>query len=212
MSRLFLVDFDGTITLEDTCIAMVRAFARGDWARLNRLWEQKELDTVEVARQTLAMFQASRDDLDQLLAQMSVDPDFVPFYDTVLARGDELLILSDGYDYSIRSILQRIGRPTIPFYANELRVDAAGFTMDCGRPSLDCQLCGTCKKEICLELHREGWETVYIGDGASDECVCATADLVFAKGSLIRYCERQGIAYRPFAGFADIQAWYRTEI
>ncbi len=43
-----------------------------------------------------------------------------------------------------------------------------------------------------------------IGDGQSDMCVAATADFVFAKGRLVEYCERNGIAHARFDRFAEL--------
>ncbi len=47
-------------------------------------------------------------------------------------------------------------------------------------------------------------EVVYIGDGYSDTCPAAKADLVFAKDVLYEYCREQGIPAVPFNSFQDI--------
>jgi len=41
-----------------------------------------------------------------------------------------------------------------------------------------------------------------IGDGKSDMCVASTADFVFAKGSLAKYCEANTIPHARFDTFA----------
>ena len=41
-----------------------------------------------------------------------------------------------------------------------------------------------------------------IGDGRSDFCAAASADLVIAKGALAVYCGKNGIAFEPFIDFA----------
>jgi 2,3-diketo-5-methylthio-1-phosphopentane phosphatase len=209
MMRQFFIDFDGTVTDVDTCYTMVKTFARGNWQELNDLWERRELDTEEVARRTFALFEGDREALDAMLDTVRMDPWFAPFAAETAKRGDRLTILSDGYDYLIQSILRREGLATIPFYANSLRVDGRSFSMRSGRPNPDCRLCGTCKKGLLQELRGVADEVVYIGDGASDQGAGVTADVLFAKDSLARYCDREGIAYHPFQSFADILAWYR---
>ncbi len=45
---------------------------------------------------------------------------------------------------------------------------------------------------------------VYIGDGRSDFCVSARADLLFAKGELADYAMARGQAFQEFTTFHDI--------
>lgn len=208
MKRVFFADFDGTVTQADTCYTMVQAFARGDWEGLNDLWEQKKLDTEEVARRTFALFDADQAALDELLAAIPLDPGFLAFARAVRARGDRLYILSDGYDYCIRSILRREGLEDIPFFSNCLEIDGRNFGMRSGRRNPDCGTCGTCKRSLMQELRGDAGQMVYIGDGASDQCAGAAADILFAKDGLARYCTQAGIVFRPFTTFFDVLGWY----
>ncbi len=66
---------------------------------------------------------------------------------------------------------------------------------------------GTCKCAIAQKLSvQSGGPVVLIGDGKSDACLAAEADVVFAKGSLIKHCESNGIAHHRFQTFADVLA------
>ena len=47
---------------------------------------------------------------------------------------------------------------------------------------------------------------VYVGDGISDRCPVRYADIVFAKHSLVSYCQRQNISYYRYRTFGDVQA------
>ena len=47
--------------------------------------------------------------------------------------------------------------------------------------------------------------TVYIGDGRSDFCVSAGADILFAKGALAEHAATRGRPYYPFVTFADVR-------
>ncbi len=46
---------------------------------------------------------------------------------------------------------------------------------------------------------------VYAGDGLSDRCAVRYADVVFAKKSLVKYCQEQNISYFEFSTFREIQ-------
>jgi 2-hydroxy-3-keto-5-methylthiopentenyl-1-phosphate phosphatase len=49
-----------------------------------------------------------------------------------------------------------------------------------------------------------GFETVLVGDGFSDRCGAREAGRVIARGDLLEWCGREGIAARPFHDFADV--------
>ena len=49
-----------------------------------------------------------------------------------------------------------------------------------------------------------------IGDGASDHCVAAQADLTFARKGLLAHCVEHGLAHVAVADFASaVTAWRR---
>jgi len=71
-----------------------------------------------------------------------------------------------------------------------------------GSPS--CRIAsGNCKCACAGRARDEQRRVLLIGDGASDFCVAAEADLVFAKHRLIEHCRAAGIPYVPVTGFAD---------
>jgi 2,3-diketo-5-methylthio-1-phosphopentane phosphatase len=202
MSRTFFVDFDGTITKVDTCNAMAEAFATPGWEVLNELWEKKQLSTEACANATFKLFHADLDDLRRLLDRVEIDDCFPAFLETCRERGDRVIVLSDGYDFNIRTIFQKHGID-LPFYANRMGYDG-GFKIECPHLNPDCGDCGTCKTRLMEELREPGGQTVYIGDGHSDTCPAGHADLVFAKGALYRYCRERGIEAQYFDSFCDI--------
>jgi 2-hydroxy-3-keto-5-methylthiopentenyl-1-phosphate phosphatase len=83
-------------------------------------------------------------------------------------------------------------------------------TMTFARPNPACCRLGNCKRLIVEEHRPPGGRVVFVGDGLSDACGTAAADLVFAKGLLARHCGENGIAYRPYKDFADVAAALTT--
>jgi 2-hydroxy-3-keto-5-methylthiopentenyl-1-phosphate phosphatase len=53
-------------------------------------------------------------------------------------------------------------------------------------------------------LRKKGQKVVYVGDGLSDKCAVREAELVFAKGDLSRFCEKEGIRHHLFSDFGDV--------
>ena len=136
---------------------------------------------------------------------MMIDRAFAAFVAEVEDAGIALAIVSDGLDYAIRRILDAHGLGRLPIIAN--RLEAAGprsWRLEFPYGNAACRIAsGNCKC-ACAGRAREGQRRVLlIGDGASDFCVAAEADLVFAKHRLIEHCRSAGIAYVPITGFAD---------
>ncbi|RKL62991.1 phosphoserine phosphatase [Thermoanaerobacteraceae bacterium SP2] len=208
MRLVFFVDFDGTITKEDTCDAMVKAFAKGDWESLDKRWQQGELSTEECARETFKMFDADENYLKRFLQEnMEIDNHFISFVNLCREKGYGLYILSDGYDFNIKVVLKKYSLTDIPFYANELVIDGRNFDIRCPYSSKSCSRCGVCKTEIMQKLKSEGSLAVYIGDGYSDICPAQSADKVFAKRKLLEYCKKNKLPAMEFNDFSDIINW-----
>ena len=69
---------------------------------------------------------------------------------------------------------------------------------------------GVCKCAVSRAVDAgRGLTTVLIGDGRSDQCIAREARYVFAKGSLLRFCQEENISHMPFDSFADILAVIR---
>jgi 2-hydroxy-3-keto-5-methylthiopentenyl-1-phosphate phosphatase len=211
VSILFLVDFDGTVTEVDTVEAMVKRFAKGDWKALNQLWEERKIDTEEVAQRIFAMFDADQQDILAFTETMKIDSHFAEFAAEVKKSGDRLHIVSDGYDFLIEAILHREGLQYIPYHANKMFIHGSKFSMEPGGMCSSCGLCGTCKRKVMEKLRRPGDTVVFVGDSYSDQCVVEYADKVFAKHILLSYCREKNISCQPYTSFRDILAWYRSK-
>lgn len=202
MGIVLFVDFDGTITKKDTCAAMVEAFAGDGWREINERWERKEISTEQCANMTFALFRADLKDLRRLLDTMEIDEYFKDFLGLCRERGYKVYVLSDGYDYCIEAVFDKY-RIEAPYYANRMVYDG-GFKIECPRTNPECGICGTCKTRLMQDLKGEGNTVIYVGDGYSDTCPATTADIVFAKKDLYRFCRDNGISARYFDDFSDI--------
>lgn len=204
MDKVIFVDFDGTITKVDTCQAMVKNFAKDGWQEIDKLWEEKKLSTQDCANLTFQLFDATIDDVEKFVETMEIDDHFPRFLSLCRKKHYPIYILSDGYDFIIEKILVKYNL-SIPYYANKLIYDG-GFHIACPHHNDDCGTCGTCKSDLMNRLRNKGVKTVYIGDGSSDTCPASKADVVFAKGSLYKFCQANNIKAIYFDDFGDIIA------
>jgi len=200
---MFFIDFDGTISQEDICGAMVTKFAKEGWEQINLQWEAGTLSTEECAGLTLDLMDVEPEQLEAFFAKMDIDNSFIDFVIWAEHENYPISILSDGYDNYIEKILTRYGLE-VPYYANHLEYEQ-GWRIKCLHRHKDCQKCGVCKKELMQELIQPGYISIYIGDGYSDICPAEYADIVFAKDSLVGLCREKGIPFHQYNDFNDIR-------
>jgi 2-hydroxy-3-keto-5-methylthiopentenyl-1-phosphate phosphatase len=209
MMRIFS-DFDGTIAVQDVGSRLFRTFAG---ARATAI-VQEYLDGTITARACLtrecdAVADVRREDVEKLVDECTLDPTFDAFVGFCRQKELPLLVLSDGLDFYVGRLLGKYGYGHVPFFSNHLEFVPSG-TMTKLVPSFphtdsECLLCGNCKRNHLLTNSADEDIIVYIGDGISDRCPVRYADIVFAKGSLIRYCQEQNVTYHEFRNFDDVR-------
>ncbi|MEW6621906.1 MAG: MtnX-like HAD-IB family phosphatase [Bacillota bacterium] len=202
VNYVFFVDFDGTVTNMDACHAMVTNLAGEGWEEINKKWENKELSTVECARQTFKLFKRKDiEALNKIIDPITIDPTFKDLVSYCEKNQFPLYILSDGYDFYIKYLLAREGL-NIPYYANRMIFNP---DLDIETPyHSSCGICGVCKSQLMEHLQNTGTKSIYIGDGYSDFCPSKKADFVFAKSTLYKHCLAAGKEVHEFRSFGDI--------
>ena len=206
--RIF-TDFDGTITRQDTLVYLLDRYAGKTWYEIEDRVDAGTLSEEEGLRAEIALLTAPWEEaIAGVLADVPADAGFAPFSAWCRSERLPLTILSGGLAPVIRAVLEREGLGDMPFAANDLEFDPDGRwrVVPADTPRVRA-LCNHCKSWHLAGVRQRGCRTVYIGDGTTDRCPSTHADLVFAKGGLARWCDEQGVAYRPFEEFAEIQAW-----
>lgn len=209
-SVLYLCDFDGTVALEDVGNRFFGSFARdrAAWEAIIADWFAGRVGGREVLARECALIDVDAARLDGFLAGMRLDPAFAPFVAAARAAGGEVAIASDGLLTYIRPLLERHGLDHVRVHANDARPAPGGRLEPTfgTAPGEGCGRCGTCKGAVLEALVRGHARAVFVGDGLSDRCAAARADVVYAKGDLLAHCRARGIAARAFASFADVAA------
>lgn len=196
-------DFDGTISIHDTTDVILSRFALAEWEHFENEWKNGKIGSAECMRQQIALIRASKSVLDAALDSMPIDPEFPEFVRYCEALGAPLTIISDGVDYFIRRILSRYALGHLPIIANQLTITGdETYSLSCPYTNPDCAAAsGVCK---CSQLDAQSGPRIFVGDGRSDFCATASADILFAKTSLATYCDQRSIAYTPYHDFSDV--------
>ncbi len=204
----WLCDFDGTISPSDIGAALIRRFARGGAERRRDLferWKREEIGSRELSRAECEDVCATAEQALDFIRGFDLDPGFAAFVSAARARGEEVVVLSDGWEFYIREHLDRVGLGDLPSFSNIARFD--GDRMIPEFPwSGGCGRCGNCKGAHARAWRERGFEVRVVGDGYSDRCAVREADRVFARGSLLDWCRAEGRAVTAFADFTALES------
>jgi len=203
MEYIVVCDFDGTITLKDTCVELVKNYARGEWRELDRLWQEGMHDARLISQMLLDMIKITPSELERFSRSMQIDPYFGEFRRELAAAGMELYIVSDGYDLLIEPVLLQNNLAGIEYFSNQIKFDEEGLRGYFPNSSRNCSKCGSCKLEI-IKLLKTGRKVIYVGDGHSDRCAGLIADIIYAKDELASLLKEQGIDFVEFSNFSDV--------
>jgi 2-hydroxy-3-keto-5-methylthiopentenyl-1-phosphate phosphatase len=198
-------DFDGTISLEDVTDCLLERFADGAWKDIERQWLAGRFGSRECMARQVALLRAARNEIDDYLDTVKIDPFFSSFAEHCEKTPNvSLTIVSDGIDYAVRRILRQYALSRLPVKANALvAVLDHRYRLDFPHAAAQCTAqAGTCKCAIARTS--PGMRTIVVGDGRSDFCVASQADFVFAKDRLLTFCQSNALAHLPFDNFFDV--------
>jgi 2-hydroxy-3-keto-5-methylthiopentenyl-1-phosphate phosphatase len=203
---VILSDFDFTISQVDVGDLIVETLAQPSEATLAQI-RAGQAGSKAFWRDSMA-----RAPMDRALAladTVALDPHFAPFAAWCRAEGLPLAVVSDGFWFYIRPIMDRHGLGDLPVFCNEMPSEGQ-LAFPHANPA--CDLCGCCKAGVARRLKEQGARLVYIGDGTSDLYASAFVDWVFAKGFLADYLTKQGTPFYRFDSFADVAAVLQPQV
>ena len=207
---LFLIDFDGTLAVNDSVDALLERFAPAEWRAVEQQWLDGRITAMQCMREQIRMVRADHVQIENFFRGVQLDASFLPFLRHVRAFAD-VAIVSDGLDHAVRVASKAAGLPELPVYANKLHFVPRGLDLSFPHQADDCTSgSGVCKCAVSAKLAQAAaGPVVLVGDGKSDNCLASRVDVVFAKSVLAAYCQKERIPFHPFNSFADVLAAVR---
>jgi 2-hydroxy-3-keto-5-methylthiopentenyl-1-phosphate phosphatase len=205
-STLIQCDFDGTVTEEDLSFFLLDSYAQGDWREVLQEYKQHKISVDEFNTKAFSMVKVDRSTLLEALGEkVKVRAGFRELVDYCPKKGLRLVIVSNGLDFYIRSVLQGLGIEKLEVYAAQALFNAKGMKVRYIGPD------GKRLRDGFKEAHvksflKLGYRVIYVGNGDSDFAPARYAEYVFATGELLAYCRENGLNYRPFENFVDVVA------
>ena len=197
--RVF-VDFDGTIAPVDTTDLLLEMFAAPQWREIEDEWKAGRIGSRECMVRQIDLVRATPAEMDGFIRTVEIDPAFPSFVRLFRRLGHNLIVISDGLDRTIRTVLDR-NDIDLPYFANHLQWQGGDrWRLTFPHSRSDCAaLSGNCKCSFSEGRPQE--LNILIGDGRSDFCMAERADLVLAKSSLLRHCQKLGLPHIAFENF-----------
>ncbi len=198
-------DFDGTITKNDVGDLFFETFGDKEfYHNLVEKWRDYEISSKEMWERIAERVKVDEDEMEKLILSQEIDPYFAEFVRFCQGNGIEIFILSDGFDFYIKRILEKYGLSSVKFFSNRLFIEKDKVLLDFPYPDSVCRICGNCKRNHMLTLSADEDIIVYIGDGYSDRCPAEYADIVFGKKELLKFCREKNIPVYEFETFKDV--------
>lgn len=209
---IFIIDFDGTLSPDDTVDKLLEIHASSSWEDLEEDWLAGRISALECMRAQIGLVQADRISLEIFFQKIRLDPHFRAFWQHVREFA-YVAIVSDGLDYAIQTALKGADLSDLPIFANRLNFVAPDrLSLSFPHQKSDCQGGnGVCKCAVATQLAlSHGGPVVLVGDGKSDACLASVADVVFAKNSLVKHCMDRSIPFIEFTDFSEVLSAVRT--
>jgi 2,3-diketo-5-methylthio-1-phosphopentane phosphatase len=204
-----LIDFDGTISLEDVGDVLLGRLVEDQQAvrDMDQLYMDHQMGSRELIAWDMEVLPRDPAVLLDAVDAIALDETLLDLVATVRRLGAAIEVVSDGMGFHVERMLGRLGLADLPLATNAsvLGEGGMGVTFPYGHPA--CLVCGTCKRERVLRHQAAGQAVVFVGDGPSDRYAAHHADVIFAKASLATWCERSGIAHQPWDRLRDVAAW-----
>lgn len=203
--RALVVDFDGTACLQDVSEELLEAFGDPAWPELDDAVDRAEMGLREAAGRQAAMLSGSREELlAYALEHAELDPTFPRFVAWAEGSGLPLALVSDGFAFYIRPILEAAGLSHVEVVTNELAFGGGPPRLRHPNGHPQCIGCGTCKMLAVQRFQASHGPVAFVGEGQSDRYGALYADVTFAKLGLVPICEADGVPYLPWDDFDDV--------
>ena len=196
------LDYDGTISVRDTGVAMLEVLGDPAWREVSAEYERGEIGSRVCILEEWDLLPKNEAALREQAMAVAHDVDAEPLIVELRAAGAEVAIVSDGFGFYVEERLSHLG---VPIYTNAVDWATGELVFPNADRCCACSSCGTCKQAPIKDAVRRGLTTVMVGDGVSDQKAALLADVLFAKAGLARWCDHAGVAYEPFTTLGDVR-------
>lgn len=201
-------DFDGTITLSDNIVAVMKHFNPPGWEPIMKEITSGATSIRDGVGRMFALFpSAMKNEITQyIVGTAGIRPGFSELLALCKGREIPFYITSGGIDFFLQPVLAPFEVEPSHIYCNS--ADFSGDQIDIVWPhpcDEHCKTdCGMCKTRVMRGFPPEQYFRMVIGDSITDFEGAKLADLVFARSRLARKCQELNLPFYPYETFHDV--------
>ncbi|CAM4401204.1 2-hydroxy-3-keto-5-methylthiopentenyl-1-phosphate phosphatase [Paenibacillus endophyticus] len=206
--RIVFCDFDGTITVNDNIIAIIKHFNPEGWERIAEQTIAQEISIKDGVGQLFRLLPSSMQEevIAFSISNARIREGFAEFLAYCAEQHIEFYVTSGGIDFFVYPILEAFHIPIDHIYCNSS--DFSGDRIEILWPNPcdgNCTNdCGMCKTTIMRRFPPEQYERIIIGDSVTDFEGAKLADRVYSRSHLTTKCKELGLAHSKYETFYDI--------
>lgn len=201
MRRIVFCDFDGTITVEETFVAVLKKFAPQLSAKLLPEMYARRVTLREGVRTILESIPSSR--YSEILEFTQLQPirkGFVELLDFLEFQGVPLIVVSGGLRGMVETVLDNRVQRIHAIYAVDVET-SGNFLKVNSQYERGTELIA--KVEVMAKY--PAYQKIAIGDSLTDLNMALEANLVFARDRLAEYLDEHQKSYIPWNDFLQIR-------
>ena len=196
-------DFDGTITAEETFVAMLKQFAPEVAAQVMPEIYEMRITLREGVRRMLEAIPAARyPEIIEFSQQKQIRRGLVELLDFLDAEGVKFVVVSGGIRIMVETVLGELVNRVEAIYAVDIST-GSDFLQVHSDFEGDTELMA---KVQVMNLY-DASEKIAIGDSVTDLNMGLEASLVFARDRLAKYLDERQKSYISWDNFIDVRQY-----
>jgi 2-hydroxy-3-keto-5-methylthiopentenyl-1-phosphate phosphatase len=204
VKTLVQCDFDGTITQEDISFLILDNFADGDWRKLLNDYQRGIISVGNFNTAAFNMVKADKETLREFVEQKTRIREGFPELLALCREMDyRFVIVSNGLEFYINTILQMLGIENIEVFAAKAEFNPSGIKAKYVGPD-GSELQNDYKVTYIRHFLEDKYYIIYIGNGASDVHSARLANQVFATDTMLAKCKKIKLECTPFNNLNDV--------
>ncbi|MFD1955682.1 2-hydroxy-3-keto-5-methylthiopentenyl-1-phosphate phosphatase [Paenibacillus thailandensis] len=206
--RVIFCDFDGTITVNDNIVAIIRHFNPPGWEAIAEQVLAQQISIRDGVGRMFRLLPASLKEqvVDYGISNVRIREGFAELLAYAKEAGIDFYVTSGGIDFFVYPVLERFGIPTNHIFCNGSDFSGERIEITWPHPCDEhCNNdCGMCKTTIMRRFPSDRYERIIIGDSVTDFEGAKLADVVYSRSHLTEKCRELGLAHTEFETFHDI--------
>lgn len=212
MKRIFVSDFDSTLTKRDFYKIMIEDYLGDEGKTYYENWIKDGKISVSFLNKIFSWIEVDDKTYEEMIDKVEIDSFLADFRTYLSSQHIDFMIVSAGFDLYIKDALKRLDLDDIKVMTNPGLYENQRLLMVPDKSKhYYSELFGIDKGKIVQALRADYDKIYFAGDSEPDFKAAKHADVVFAKEMLADMMDREGKAYIRYDNFKDIHKYLAGE-